>query len=164
MSQHPEAHWPVKTIAKRVKLVRRRRGLTAANLAERMRAAGIKWDRNIVANLETGRRENVTVSELLALGVVLNVAPIHLLIPLDTDPEPYQVTPTTAVPTGVVREWVRGRYPLPDADRREYFTEVPEKEWQAPSTPKEIHDFFTQPGLAIKYEGPPVEDQDRADG
>ena len=157
-----EALTPTQVVAARVREIRERRRLTGTQLAERMTKAGLKWDRATVAKLETGRRQSLTLEEVLALAAVLNVAPVHLLIPLDSDQEPYPVTATTAASARIVREWIRGRYALPGADRREYFSEVPEHEWQPPSTPKEILDFFGRD--RVHYDGPPVEDQDRTDG
>ena len=43
------------------------------------------WTRIVVTKLETGRRQSVSVEELLALAYVLNVAPVHLLVPWDDD-------------------------------------------------------------------------------
>jgi transcriptional regulator with XRE-family HTH domain len=134
MTQHGDdrsAARPVETVARRVREVRRRRGLSAAQLAERLRDVGLEWDRSIIANLETGRRAGVDVAELLALAYVLRVAPVHLLIPIDDELAPYHVTPTQAVRAGRARAWVRGDDPL-SADRREYFSEVPEHEWTPP--------------------------------
>jgi transcriptional regulator with XRE-family HTH domain len=132
MTQQPPdaqpAVGPVETIARRVRELRRRRGWSAAQLAEQLRAAGLDWDRNIVANLETGRRASVSVGELLALAYVLNVAPVHLLVPLDNK-TPYQVTPILAEPAWAIRRWVGGRRPLTGTDRRLYFFEVPEADW-----------------------------------
>ena len=36
--------------------------------------------RSILADLEIGRRENISVAELLAFAVVPDVAPVHLLV------------------------------------------------------------------------------------
>jgi transcriptional regulator with XRE-family HTH domain len=44
-----------------------------------MKELGIQWNRTTVAKLETGRRESVSVQELLALALVLDVPPISLL-------------------------------------------------------------------------------------
>jgi transcriptional regulator with XRE-family HTH domain len=120
---------PVEHVARRVRELRRRRGLTAAQLAERLRQVGLDWDRSIVANLETGRRQAVSVEELLALALVLDVAPVHLLVPTD-DEQLFQVTPTRAEPSGVVRDWLRGGPPLAGTDLASYYAEVPEVDWE----------------------------------
>ncbi len=119
---------PVEVVARRMREVRETRRLTAAQLADRMRQAGIGWDRQIVTNLETGRRASLSVDELFALAVVLQVAPIHLLVPLD-DEQPYQVSPGHIERSKRARDWVRGTLPLDPADRRLFYSEVPDSEW-----------------------------------
>ncbi|RSN71338.1 helix-turn-helix domain-containing protein [Actinomadura sp. WAC 06369] len=134
---HPlKAAHPAKVIAERVKDVRLRRKMSASQLADELAREGIKWNRSIVANFESGRRRSVTVEELLALAYVLDVAPIHLLIPLE-DGKWYHFTPERATPTGFVREWVRGRHPLQSTNARLFFSEVPDKEWQPPEMTEE---------------------------
>ena len=123
---------PTQAVAGRVREVRDRRRMSAARLADEMTRVGIRWDRNTVAKLETGRRANVSVAELLALAVVLDVAPVHLLVPPDAwDDEGgeqlYQITPTRAEPASTVRAWVRGM-PLPGSDLRNFVSQVPEHE------------------------------------
>jgi transcriptional regulator with XRE-family HTH domain len=121
---------PTAAIAKRIREVREKRRMTAKQLAERMTAAGIKWDRSIVANLEIGRRSLVTVEELLALAKVLQVAPVHLLVPPAAGDELYQVTPDAEAPASQVREWVRGYGLLPGDDRQLYLSEIPPGEFE----------------------------------
>jgi transcriptional regulator with XRE-family HTH domain len=121
-----------------VRKVRRRRGLSAAQLAERLQQVGLDWDRSIVANLENGRRASLGVDELLALALVLDVAPVHLLVPLE-DELPYQVTPARVEPSGEVRDWIRGAEVLNGVDQRSFFSEVPEHEWQQLTERTRIH-------------------------
>lgn len=59
--------------------LRQRRGLTAEQLAERMTEVGVPWNRGVVAKLETGRRQAVSVDELVGLSVVLDTAIAALL-------------------------------------------------------------------------------------
>jgi transcriptional regulator with XRE-family HTH domain len=114
---------PVTSIAERVKEARGRHGFTAQQLADRLKDVGIQWDRATVTKLETGRRQNVTVVELLALARVLDVAPIHLLVPVDD--RTFQVTPTEEQPAQRARDWIRGWIPLPGTDRRIFRSETP---------------------------------------
>lgn len=131
---------PTQEVARRVQELRRKRGLTAAALAERMTGLGVPWDRSIVANLESKRRRSLSVEELLALALALNVAPVHLMVPPDDPGEPYQVTPTISGTRSLVRQWLRGVAQLdPDADRREFLTEVPEAEFYAPGAAAAFH-------------------------
>lgn len=95
-----------------------------------MTNVGVRWDRSIVANLENGRRATVSVEELLALAYVLDVAPVHLVVPLDDGQ--FHVTPEWATNADRAREWFRGQHPLPSTDPRIFFSEVPLDEWQPP--------------------------------
>lgn len=120
-------------IAMRVKEARNRKGLTAQELADKLRASGLPWDRGTVTKLETGRRQNVSVVEWLALARALDVAPIHLLVPLE-DGGAYQVTPGEVAKTARARYWIRGLVPLGRTDMRIFKTEVPAaelKSWDA---------------------------------
>lgn len=131
MTQQPDPTRPTDVVASRVREVRKKRGWSAQRLAEELGRAGLKWDRSIVANLESGRRANVSVEELLTLAYVLDVAPVHLLVPLDGGA--YSVTPSWVVLNGsVVREWIRGNSPLPSSNAKNYFGEVPDDEWRSP--------------------------------
>lgn len=119
---------PVAAIARRVKNIRASRGLTASQLGELLTEQGVSWDRFTVAGLESGKRQNVSVAELLALSAVLNVAPVHLLLPIDDDDAQYQVTPHRAESVDTVRGWVRGHYPLPGSGVVKFQNEMPEGE------------------------------------
>lgn len=66
------------------------------------------FDKTVIANLETGRRRYVTVSELLALSRILGVAPIDLLVPKEMTSENYEVTPEAAWSADDVRAWIAG--------------------------------------------------------
>lgn len=141
---HIEALDPTATVARRVREVRKRRGLTAEQLAARLVGQGIHWDRYTVTKLENGKRQNVTIAELLALSVVLEVAPVHLLVPPDPSPSwglpagerrelndegPYQLTGNRVEPIYLVRRFVRGEDPLPGMDERSFFSEIPPQEF-----------------------------------
>lgn len=124
-------------IARRVREIRRGRGWTAAQLEARLADLGAgHLSIATLSNIETGRRDDagrrrrdVTADELLALAVALSVAPVHLLIPLD-DGAHYSPLPTGDIPADWARDWVRGYRPLPEMDRRVYFSEVPPSEWR----------------------------------
>lgn len=145
MEQQREALTPTAVIAARVRELRGAR--TAEWLAAQMRREGIGWTRLVVTKLETGRRESVSVGELLALAAVLNVSPLHLMVPPYPSPlwadrgsrspddpndpndnAPYQVTPETAVPCYRVRQWVRAYEPLPGGDLLPFLQTMPANE------------------------------------
>jgi transcriptional regulator with XRE-family HTH domain len=130
---------PTQVVAARMLALRKKRGLSAAELARRMKAAGIPWERIVVTKLETGRRASVSVDELLALSAVLNCPPVMLLTADERDHPDYEhgrvvsnyrVTPTTATDMGHVRAWIRGATMLgDDDDPREYYGELPVDEY-----------------------------------
>lgn len=132
---------PSDVAAKRVREVRRKRGLTVAQLAERCAERGMpELTEQALYNLEAGRadkrgrrRRAVTVDELLVLSLALDVAPTHLLISPDDDFEPYQITPARSEPAGAVRDWIRGVPILDGIVQRDFYTEVPEPEFHLTS-------------------------------
>lgn len=121
---------PVANISVRVRELRTRKGWTGAELGKRMTALGSRWDRSIVANLENGRRATVSVSELFALARVFDVAPVHLLVPVQE--RAFRVAEGEVYPAGRVRDWVRGGTPLPGTDERMFRSEVPLDELPQP--------------------------------
>jgi transcriptional regulator with XRE-family HTH domain len=103
----------MRAIVERVAAIRRYKGLTQEDLAERMRDLGIDWQRVVVAKLESGRRSYLTVEELLAVCVILEISPTDLLVPRELkDDQPYLVTPNATARATNAREWVRGSDPL----------------------------------------------------
>ena len=102
---------PLQTVRKRMKDVRRRRGMTAQQLAAAMTDLGVKWDRATVAKLETGYRQSISLDEWLTLAYVLNVAPVHLLVPLEDDVA-YSISPEITDTSQRVRAWVAGHSPF----------------------------------------------------
>lgn len=153
-------------VAKRVRQLRDKYGWSARELARRCEeAGGPKLDQSVISNLELGRRGSVSIDEVLVLALVLDVAPVHLFVPVED--EAVEVGRWT-VGSPVVREWVRGRYPLPSQDSRRYWTEVPDHEWDAveaasrgaaaQSTPEEIRAFDERMGAETRYVPPAAED------
>lgn len=122
---------PSAIVARRIRELREGRGWSAARLAERCAEAGMpQLTRSVLANLESGRRSGgVTLEEAFTLAHALDVAPIYLFLPVDATM--VEVTPRWAVGAGIAREWVRGRFPLPDQDADRYWTRRPEREWDA---------------------------------
>lgn len=67
----------------RVTRERKRRGMSAQDLASACTSAGFQMARNVVANLESGRRASLTVAELAAFSSVLDVPLLALLFDLE---------------------------------------------------------------------------------
>jgi transcriptional regulator with XRE-family HTH domain len=119
-------------VAARLREVRKGRGWTANELAERCSRAGLPISKSVLANIESGRpgddgrrRRDITVDELLALALVLDVAPIYLMAPTQDQAKPtaIAVTPEVSIedPDQLLL-WLRGDQPLPATDSRRYFT------------------------------------------
>jgi transcriptional regulator with XRE-family HTH domain len=137
---------PAATVAQQIRRFREQRGWSAAFVAARCAVLGMPTlDRSAIANIEIGRRRRIGVDELLVLAAALDVAPMHLLVPLDD--RPYVVTPTRVTNAGRVREWVRGNYLIKfpalsvergdesateDAGASVYYGTKPTTEWQPP--------------------------------
>ncbi|WP_219413925.1 hypothetical protein [Pseudonocardia nigra] len=63
--------------------MKRRRGrMSAQRLADRCEELGYAIPRSVLANLESGRRETISVPEWLVLSAALRVPPLLLLFPL----------------------------------------------------------------------------------
>jgi transcriptional regulator with XRE-family HTH domain len=100
-----------RTIAHGIRSLRAERRWSAAKLADEMVAAGVPWNRSIVANVEHGRRAYVTAEELVTLGRVFGVAPARLLDPSNESakaepqvrlPDPSQVAVITVPQAGKI--------------------------------------------------------------
>jgi transcriptional regulator with XRE-family HTH domain len=130
---------PSGTVAERIKRLRKARGWSAEQLAEACADAGMpELNRSVIANIESRRRKHVTVEEALALAYVLDVAPVHLFVPIDTfdGDDWYMAAPDRFLPVSYARVWVRGEWCPPGCDPRTYFSEVPAEEFR-PERPSE---------------------------
>lgn len=125
--------WPTRlsqTIATEVRRHRKRQGLSAQGLADACAELGYPIARQVLANLENGRREAVTVAELLVLGRALSVPPLLLAFPVGAQAQ-VEATPDEPRDTLAVVRWASGEAPFP----RESPTWPPEDvtEWLAGS-------------------------------
>ncbi|WP_242882527.1 helix-turn-helix domain-containing protein [Actinomadura litoris] len=73
------------SIAEQVRRYRKDRGLSAQQLADACKALGLDTSRSAVANFENGRRDTVSVAELVAFAHALDVPPLLLVVPLGVD-------------------------------------------------------------------------------
>jgi transcriptional regulator with XRE-family HTH domain len=119
---------PHQVLVEQVKTLRRGRGWSGQRLAEEMTARGIPWDRSIVANLENGRRSVVSVDEMLALAYIFDIAPVHLLVPIDASDNLEPVPGVTASPDAV-RAWIRAKDTIGSVDVRRFASQVPAHEF-----------------------------------
>ena len=66
-------------IGRNVGKARRAVGLTGEQLAQKTKQIGHEVTRSVIANIETGRRETVTVQDIAVLAAALGVPPVALL-------------------------------------------------------------------------------------
>lgn len=79
---------------------------SAERLAAEMTAVGVPWTRNSVVNLESGRRKQIAMHEVLALMFVLDAPrPLEVMVPGD---EVFPVVPGLLVDPEKIRAWLRG--------------------------------------------------------
>jgi transcriptional regulator with XRE-family HTH domain len=108
---------PSEAVARRVKAERRRQGISAARLAERCAELGMpELNRDVIANIETGRRHDVSVDQLWTLAAALNVPPSLLQIPLG-ETQRFAVTPKITIHPHLALEWNEGEGPLVNTNR-----------------------------------------------
>jgi transcriptional regulator with XRE-family HTH domain len=127
---------PSSVLAVQLKAARAARGLTVQQLAQRCAEIGAHdLTATMLYNIESGRpdkagnrRRFVTVDELLILAVALEVAPVHLLVPLE-DQASYEVTTGRTVQASLARDFVRGVHPLDGMDMRSFYSWVPKREF-----------------------------------
>lgn len=118
---------PADSIRQRIRALRKGRGWSARALAEQCaRAGAFQIDRGMIANIEGGRRKGITVDELFVLALVLDVAPVHLLVPVDD--APCRLAPTTTISSSGARAWVRGFAAAPGQDKQQFLAAMPDDE------------------------------------
>jgi len=103
---------PTEMVAARVRELRQKRDWTAQQLAEEMTNAGMPWNRGVVTKLENGRRDSVSIEELLTLAWVFDVPPLVLLLP-DDPGSPVEITPTVSARAERAYRWLMGVTPVP---------------------------------------------------
>ncbi|WP_268959427.1 helix-turn-helix domain-containing protein [Nonomuraea antri] len=81
--------------------------MTAQALADRCGELGLPMDRSVIAKLEKGLRQSITIPELIVLAKALDVAPVRLLFPLEEQGK-VEILPGREVPTWRAAEWFDG--------------------------------------------------------
>ena len=108
--------WPAKMarqVAREVRRYRemRRPRMSVQRLADRTAELGMPIPRSVLANLESGRRDTVSVAEVLVLAAALDVAPIELISPVGFDKETEMLPGSTMDPLYAMR-WFTGELKL----------------------------------------------------
>jgi transcriptional regulator with XRE-family HTH domain len=103
----------------RMKTIRKRRGLSAPQLAARCAQLGApEISGNVVANIESRRRQ-VNLDQLAVLALALDVSPTHLL-GSETNAT-VQVTSAVRVDAETWQAWLHARAPLPQANEATFW-------------------------------------------
>lgn len=98
---------PSDGIGSRIAQYRRIAGLSARELAEQ---AGRNLTRGVIANIESGRKTDITVDQMLAIAAVLGVPPMSIALPVDSPMRYVDLTDGSApisAPVWVLGEWFR---------------------------------------------------------
>ncbi|MFJ2964259.1 helix-turn-helix domain-containing protein [Streptomyces collinus] len=99
------------------------RRMTAQALANRTAELGHPLDRSVIAKLEKGFRQTVTVADLLVLARALDVPPVTLLFPV-AEAE-VEVLPGDVKGMWPALQWFAAEAPYPSADQQEERWEPP---------------------------------------
>lgn len=81
--------------------------MTAQALADRCTELGLPMDRAVIAKLEKGHRQNLTIAELIILAKALGVSPVELVFPLGQQ-EKTEILPDEHAETWAAAKWFTG--------------------------------------------------------
>lgn len=127
-------------VAANVYDLRRERGLTTEQLAERMTAQGRPMLANTITKIEKGQRR-VDADDLVALSLALEARPDRLLLRFSGIGD-MQLTDATTVPAWKAWRWANGQQPLAtpaDDDGRYLYA------WLARVNPPGLAEFRNRP-------------------
>ncbi|WP_313450701.1 helix-turn-helix domain-containing protein [Brevibacterium casei] len=101
----------VSNIAKRVKDLRKEKGLKGDDLSERTKELGYEIPRSTLANIETGRKSAVGIHEIAILAAALEVPPVSLLFDVGSE-ELVEVLPDDRRAPIEAVQWFSAIHPL----------------------------------------------------
>lgn len=107
--------WPTFVTALVAVNVRNRRKqlkLSAQQLSEKCEELGMPIARSVLANLESGRRANISLPEVLILARALKISPLNLCIPIGVA-DRYFPTPIEEIDPWDAAKWFSGEAPFP---------------------------------------------------
>jgi transcriptional regulator with XRE-family HTH domain len=96
------------TVAAEVRRRRKELGLSAQELADACADLGHPIPRNVIANMESGRRSTLPLVDVIVLAAALDTAPILLLYPLGYTTEVQKLPLTDSVTTWEALHWFTG--------------------------------------------------------
>jgi hypothetical protein len=102
-------------VGRQIAYHRKRAHVTASALGARCAELGRPLDRAVIAKLETGHRNSVTVDEVYILARALDVCPLSLLFAAPPDDDALvEVLPGRRVPAREASWWYSGLRRLPE--------------------------------------------------
>ncbi len=116
MTQPPP--WPkslTATIAGQIQRTRVARRMSAQQLAEATAALGYEIPRSVIANLESGRRDAVSIAELVVFAQALKVPPLLLVFPVG-HAQTIEVLPNVTADVWAAAKWFTGEGPFPGTE------------------------------------------------
>lgn len=93
--------------AARVRDARRAQGFSVRELSERTKQLGHEVTRQVLVNLEAGRRRALSIDDLFVIAHALGVNPLFLLFDQNQMGRPNEVLPDLEVPEWVALQWAR---------------------------------------------------------
>lgn len=99
------------TVATEVRRRRRERGMTAQELADTCAEIGYPIPRNVIANMESGRRAVLPLVEVMVLAEALNTHPILLIYPLGHTNQVQRLPLQDPIDTWDAMRWFSGEEP-----------------------------------------------------
>jgi transcriptional regulator with XRE-family HTH domain len=96
------------TVAAEVRRRRKELGMSAQDLADACAVLGHHIPRNVIANMESGRRSTLPLVDVLVLGAALRTPPILLLYPLGHVEDVQKLPLTHPVGTWNALRWFTG--------------------------------------------------------
>lgn len=97
--------------------------MSQRRLVARLDQLGHPLNQSAITRIERGTRK-VSLDEAIALAAALDIAPVHLFLPI-SDEGRVSVAPSTEVPSRVARQWALGLRPLDPANTRFYAQQSP---------------------------------------
>lgn len=103
----------VKVVAGEIKRWRKRRQMSAQRLSNACSELGFPIPRAVLANLENGRRDAISLPELLVIARALEVAPALLVFPIGQT-DKVEFLPGTVASPWLAAQWFSGTEDLED--------------------------------------------------
>lgn len=93
MAQNEWAATVTARIGRNISRARKRNGWSAEQLSAATEEAGFKIARQVIANIENGRRESIGIAELMVFAEVLGTSSAELVFPSDALMDSFPVSP-----------------------------------------------------------------------